>query len=115
MARGDYKKYYENRKIKPDYDNQRWRWQLKSWYGLTEQDYFKIYDAQKGLCAICGKPETSVSRGNKNKPRRLSVDHNHACCPTQKSCGKCIRGLICGRCNSVLGFVNDDSNILKRQ
>ncbi len=54
-------------------------------------------------CAIC-------KRKPSNKP--LSIDHNHACCPGGKTCGKCIRGLLCRRCNTVLGLVNDDASIL---
>lgn len=78
-------------------------------YKLTIETYVELEKLQNGLCAICNKPETNR--------KRLSVDHDHSCCPTTKNdaktCGKCIRGLICSRCNLGLGTVNDDIKILK--
>lgn len=44
---------------------------------------------------------------------RLSVDHNHQCCPGSNSCGKCVRGLLCSSCNSTLGHANDDPSRLQ--
>lgn len=73
-------------------------------YGLTADSYMKIFIEQKGVCKICKNPE----EGGK----RLSVDHDHSCCSGIGSCGKCIRGLLCSRCNRTLGMVNDDIDIL---
>lgn len=42
----------------------------------------------------------------------LRLDHDHSCCPGVGSCGKCVRGWLCHNCNSALGFVRDDENIL---
>jgi len=72
--------------------------------GLTIEKYMEIYEEQKGLCKICGNPEFTK--------KRLSVDHDHRCCPGKSSCGKCIRGLLCFKCNTALGMVSDNIAIL---
>lgn len=74
-------------------------------YGLTTEQYQELSDKQNGVCAICKKPE--IIR------RNLSIDHDHRCCPHHKSCGKCIRGLLCYRCNQALGLLNDDVFIIE--
>lgn len=74
-------------------------------FGLTVEDYIDLEKAQNGVCAICKDPEM-------NK-RRLSVDHDHNCCPGSGSCGKCIRGLLCSNCNTFLGNAKDNIETLK--
>lgn len=66
-------------------------------YGISYEQYEEMLDNQADLCAICGQPETDISRG---KLRTLAVDHNH-------STGQ-IRNLLCGRCNKTLGLMNED-------
>lgn len=61
--------------------------------------YELLMVAQDGRCGVCRKMPGR---------RRLDVDHDHSCCPGRESCGKCIRGLLCWRCNMALGMVNDD-------
>lgn len=73
--------------------------QLKHKYGITPEQYDGMLYAQGGHCAMC--PATEPGGGR----IFFSVDHDHACCPTAaKSCGKCVRGLLCLRCNNSLGW-----------
>lgn len=69
-------------------------------YGLTPEDYESMYEKQKGKCLICG--EQKVNRG---KYHSLFVDHNH-------ETGK-VRGLLCQRCNFLIGQARDNVKILK--
>lgn len=73
-------------------------------YGITPEQYQAMLDAQGGVCAICGKPETTAQNG---VVKELGVDHDHRCCPHQGSCGRCIRGLLCARCNAGTGNFGD--------
>ena len=72
---------------------------LRRQYKLTPESYGAILDSQGGVCAICKTPPSS---------KRLSVDHDHSCCPGEVTCGKCVRGLLCDGCNWWLGLINDD-------
>lgn len=74
--------------------------------GITREQYDKLLRKQRGKCAICREAETME--------RRLAVDHDHKCCPGKKSCGKCVRGLLCGNCNNGLGRFKDDVRLLAR-
>ena len=49
------------------------------------------------VCFLCKKPELD---------RRLSVDHNH-------KTGK-IRSLLCRQCNFLVGYVENNVNLVKR-
>ncbi len=70
---------------------------LRITYGITEEHYNEMIIKQNGKCAICGSLVADKIRN------RLAIDHNHA---TNE-----IRGLLCSRCNKVLGLINDDSDI----
>jgi len=71
-------------------------------YGITTEHFEAMFAAQSGLCKICGEPETATLNG---KVRSLCVDHDHSCCPGERSCGKCVRGLLCLGCNVKLGWL----------
>lgn len=80
--------------------------------GLTAERFEALKESQADLCIMCGKPETLVKRGL--EPCRLSIDHDHRCCPTQKACGRCVRWLACHSCNQMLGHAKDNVAVLRR-
>jgi hypothetical protein len=83
---------------------------LRRHFNITLTDYNVLLDKQNGVCAACNKPETQIIKGS---VASLAVDHDHACCPKRGySCGKCIRGLLCSKCNMILGSVSDDVKLL---
>jgi hypothetical protein len=61
---------------------------------VSERRARVIWVVQDGRCAVCF--ETL-------EPDTVNVDHDHSCCPGKNSCGECVRGFICGRCNVQLG------------
>lgn len=65
---------------------------IKYKYGLTEDDYKQLLVIQVHKCAICRSPD------------KLHVDHCHRT-------GK-VRGLLCFRCNSTLGKVEESKELL---
>jgi len=66
---------------------------LKSKYGITEEQYNALGEAQKQECAICKEPA-----------EKLHVDHDHFT--------NVVRGLLCPHCNWLLGYARDDRTIL---
>lgn len=78
-----------------NYDKRFWR------YSMTTEDYNSMLEKQGGKC-VCGA--TDPGRGYE----AFCVDHDHSCCPGEKSCGKCVRGLLCHNCNVALGLLDDD-------
>jgi hypothetical protein len=79
---------------------------LRNFYNLTEQDYLDLLASQGGVCAICGGDDPGTKKGG------WAVDHDHSCCPGKKSCGACVRGLLCRPCNSGLGHLRDSPLLL---
>jgi hypothetical protein len=82
------------------------RHHLKNCYGLTDEKYNAILNTQNRACLGCLKTVEELGK-------LLTVDHDHACCPKAKSCGKCIRGLLCSNCNVALGRLKDNVETLK--
>lgn len=71
-----------------------WR-SIKASYGLTRAEWEWLRDSQQRRCALCTEVD-SVS---------LAVDHDHSCCGRARACKRCIRGMLCGVCNRMLGHV----------
>lgn len=91
----DYFKNYREDALREGIDYSR-----RSRYNLTSVQYEHLLEEQGHVCSGCGDP----GAGN--------VDHDHACCPGNRSCGECVRGILCRDCNWVLGAVKDNPEIL---
>ena len=74
-------------------------------YGLTPAAWDAMLAAQDGKCSVCA---TSTPGGYGT----WHIDHDHACCSGVNSCGSCVRGLLCARCNLGLGYFNDSPDTL---
>ncbi|ASR86162.1 endonuclease VII [Mycobacterium phage BobSwaget] len=76
-----------------------WAARILATYGITEDEYWAIYEFQGGRCYIC-------QRAN-GKHKRLSVDHDHKT--------GIIRGLLCTMCNKyTLGWARDSIEFFER-
>ena len=91
---GKYRKeYYQKNKPKAQWQS---RINKLAKYGLTLEQYDALLEKQNSVCAIC----------KKGSWRNLAVDHNH-------ENGE-VRGLLCHKCNALLGYAQDSIIILKR-
>lgn len=77
---------------------------LSKKYGITQADYLSMLESQKGVCKICGEPETSKD-GISGKVKAMPIDHCHIT-------GK-VRGLLCSRCNRAIGMFADRIDFLQ--
>jgi hypothetical protein len=65
---------------------------LKYQYGITLNDYNKMFEQQKGKCAICKRHQNDLTR-------TLCVDHDHK---TNQ-----VRALLCVTCNTDVSVVEN--------
>lgn len=88
-----------HRKEKYNYENAYNR-RIRSSYNLTLDEITSMHKAQDKKCKICGTAYDEVS-----KHGGLYIDHCH-------SSGK-VRGLLCAKCNQLLGACGDSVVILQ--
>jgi hypothetical protein len=72
------------------------RSRLRHMYGITPQQHDQMLEAQGYLCALCGCELTADAVP--------SVDHSHET--------DIIRGIVCRKCNLMIGLAEDDPKIL---
>ena len=68
-------------------------------YGVTAEQFHQMLANQNDSCATCKTPFNWI-----NREKKPHIDHCHT---TLK-----VRGLLCKKCNSALGMVNDNRDIL---
>ena len=101
------KRAQEHAKENPDMFRKRRRKYAIEQYGISYDKYLEILKNQNNSCAICNKNFNDVSKNP-------HIDHDHSCCnDSGKSCGTCVRGLLCNRCNTLLGMALDDIILLE--
>lgn len=89
------KEYYNDSERKLQYRKK----YIEREFGIKYEQYDQMLEEQKGVCAICGCPET------KPNAKYLAVDHNHET--------GIVRGLLCNNCNRALGLLKDNKEILQ--
>lgn len=78
---------------------------LRDSYNITMEQYEAMLNAQNGRCAICETDKPGQTEW-------FEVDHDHACCDKKRSCGNCVRALLCTGCNSGISRFRDDPLLL---
>jgi hypothetical protein len=73
---------------------------LRKQYGLTLETKDALFNSQGKRCAACGTNEA----GTQDNP--WHVDHVH-------DETRFIRGILCHKCNTALGFLNDEIERLR--
>lgn len=90
--------YLARRNKNPEeFSERNWEVKIKRVYGIDKSQYETLKTSQGDCCVICKIPAAKLSK-------RLFVDHCHVT-------GQ-VRGLLCDRCNKVLGMVTDSTELL---
>ncbi len=91
---------------RPDKQRQFRNQRLMYRFGITADDYDRRLVAQGGVCPICLLPPSPGAV--------FHVDHDHDCCSGDKTCGNCVRDLLCFTCNVALGAIKDSIESAQR-
>lgn len=83
----------------PTTPEQRRRKSLRNNHRVHFASWDALLCAQLGECATCDTPLDG----------RTATDHDHGCCASRPSCGRCIRGILCVPCNVALGFAESEA------
>ena len=94
-----YKKYWKNTDAYEKHKNRVNKNRRRGWQRHGIKD-ISLYLTDSQLCPICNTNKQEV------------IDHDHGCCDKSTSCGRCVRGYICSRCNTTLGYVSDNVELL---
>jgi len=74
------------------------KWRLANRYGIKQEDFTGMMEAQGYKCAICSD-ELDFDSG------KFAVDHNH-------TTGD-VRGILCPSCNHGIGKLKDNPSVLR--
>lgn len=74
-------------------------------YGLNEATYREMLKKQGGGCAICG---------SKGEATKVTVDHEFLLHIDHCHTTGAVRGLLCRKCNTALGWLESSPNLIER-
>ena len=79
-------------------------------FGKTLSEKVAMWELQDRKCANpqCGVILINPMMTTRKAEDTACWDHDHKCCSGVKTCGKCIRGLLCSHCNRALGLLKED-------
>jgi hypothetical protein len=98
------KRYWDKERLDPERSARLFKAHIKSRYGMSHEDYDRIWLEQGGRCPIC---ESDLVKDHKKTVRgRARIDHCHAT-------GK-VRGILCNECNLAIGFFKEDTTAINR-
>ena len=72
--------------------------QIKYSYKLSEEQFVKM---MANGCEVCGSYT------------KLVIDHDHSCCSSIPTCGRCVRGVLCWNCNVAEGHLRGNVETVK--
>ena len=111
MENPDKYREWENNKRYKNIDKVRYKEVLKK-HKINAEQYNELFETHEGLCAICKRHETRMSR-NGVTTTRLALDHCHTCEDNGYKGIQVIRGMLCGACNKAIGLLEDNIEFLK--
>ena len=77
----------------PEYKARRRSYDMRRKYGITAEEWDRLWDKQGRGCALCGSST------------RPCVDHCH-------ETGR-VRGILCSACNTAVGILGDNAESLR--
>lgn len=75
---------------------------------------YKISNIEELLSSVGNKCEICESEFDYlTRNTTPNIDHDHSCCPTDYTCGNCVRGVLCISCNNAIGLLRDSKKNVK--
>jgi hypothetical protein len=87
-------------KVNPNAEQNYLRHKAKVW-GVDPDGLLELARGRDGHCEICGRLAEEAHAG-----KRLAIDHSHET--------GAVRGLLCAACNTAIGLLQDDPEVIAR-